>query len=390
MPRNRTSSTIHATIHSIWKSLHLPSSALSTLSLPPDPQDFPQHNTPRFLPSSYKLDHLAQSSIALATLAAALLHATRAQQSSQRQQQQQPQQQPIEHNQHEINVPRVTISPRGAALSFVSERVYTLSGQPPRSSGMLIGGLYRTRDAGWVRVHDAFVNHRRAVARILGVSVSAEGMVDREEVARAIRERWGAEELERAALSGGAVVGKLRRDGEGEWDGWPLGGGDGGENGPVRVERFAVPEGRMGEELRGHFGRAGEGEAWLRRRPLQGLRVLELSRVIAAPVAGRALAALGADVLWLTAPHLPDLPPLDVDLSRGKRTIQLDFRREQDKRTLLDLVRDADVFIQSYRPDSLDRYGLAAQDLATENPGIVYASLSAYGEGDEELNRKNP
>ncbi|EEP75701.1 predicted protein [Uncinocarpus reesii 1704] len=124
---------------------------------------------------------------------------------------------------------------------------------------------------------------------------------------------------------------------------------------------------------------------WATCPPLHGLRVLELSRVIAAPVAGRTLAALGADVLWLTAPHLPDLPALDVDLSRGKRTIQLDFRRDQDKARLLDLVRSADVLIQSYRPGSLDAYGLGPRDLAVVNPGLVYANLSAYAEADGAL-----
>ncbi|KAL6880855.1 CoA-transferase family III domain-containing protein [Trichoderma novae-zelandiae] len=79
-------------------------------------------------------------------------------------------------------------------------------------------------------------------------------------------------------------------------------------------------------------------------RCLRGLRVLEMSRVIAAPVAGRCLAAHGADVLWVTSPSLPDQPVLDKDLGRGKRTIQLDIHAPADKQTLLELLRTCDVF----------------------------------------------
>ncbi len=114
-------------------------------------------------------------------------------------------------------------------------------------------------------------------------------------------------------------------------------------------------------------------------RCLRGLKVLELSRVIAAPVAGKTLAAHGADVLWITSPHLPSLPALDRDLGRGKRTVQLDLSAEDDCGTLRDLARDADVFIQGYRPGGLAAKGFAPEDLTHLHPGIIYGSMSAYG-----------
>jgi crotonobetainyl-CoA:carnitine CoA-transferase CaiB-like acyl-CoA transferase len=104
-----------------------------------------------------------------------------------------------------------------------------------------------------------------------------------------------------------------------------------------------------------------------------------MSRVIAAPVAGKTLAAHGADVIWITSPTLPDLPDLDIDLSRGKRTVQLDLKTSDEKDKLLDLLRTADVFIQSYRPGSLAAHGLSTEELLVLNPNLVVASLNAYG-----------
>jgi len=109
------------------------------------------------------------------------------------------------------------------------------------------------------------------------------------------------------------------------------------------------------------------------------LKVLELSRVIAAPVAGKTLAAHGADVIWVTSPHLPDLPALDRDLGRGKRTMQLDLTSKTDCSTLQELAKDADVFIQGYRPSSLAAKGFSTEDLARLHPGIIYGTMSEIG-----------
>jgi hypothetical protein len=155
-------------------------------------------------------------------------------------------------------------------------------------------------------------------------------------------------------------------------------------------------------------------------KPLQGIRVLDLTRVIAGPVAGRTLAgngahlatlalhllidllsAYGADVLWgkrdflfllpglsklksiykVTAPHLPSLPYLDPDTSRGKRSIHLDLRHSNpaDRDKFVALLRSADVLLQSYRPGALAALGFSPEEVAKINPSVVYATLSAWG-----------
>ena len=130
--------------------------------------------------------------------------------------------------------------------------------------------------------------------------------------------------------------------------------------------------------------------------PLEGIRVLDLTRVLAGPVCGRTLAgkerclhnersglmysaAHGADVLLITSPRLPALPFLDTDTSRGKRTTQLDLTEDEDRKVLSQLTKDADVFLQSYRPGGMAAKGFGVEDVVRIKPGVVYASLNAYG-----------
>jgi crotonobetainyl-CoA:carnitine CoA-transferase CaiB-like acyl-CoA transferase len=115
-------------------------------------------------------------------------------------------------------------------------------------------------------------------------------------------------------------------------------------------------------------------------RPLAGLRVLDLSRVIAGPVAGRTLAAHGADVLLVSGPDLPAIPWLSIDTGRGKLTSFVELRSEQGRSVLRGLLAQADVFSQGYRPRALATLGFSAEDAARISPGIVYVSLSAYGQ----------
>lgn len=114
-------------------------------------------------------------------------------------------------------------------------------------------------------------------------------------------------------------------------------------------------------------------------RCLRGLRVLELSRVIAAPLAGKTLATHGADVLWVTSPKLPDLPTMDRDFGRGKRTIQLDVHNAADKKRLFELIKTCDVLIQGFCPGSLAAYSLSTEELIEMNPNIIYANMSSFG-----------
>ena len=103
-------------------------------------------------------------------------------------------------------------------------------------------------------------------------------------------------------------------------------------------------------------------------RPLSGIRVLDLTRVIAGPVCGRTLAAHGADVLWVTARHLPKMEPLVIDNGRGKLSTALDLRDAAGRATLAGLLRDADIFVQGYRPGAIAAHGFGPQDAARTPP----------------------
>jgi crotonobetainyl-CoA:carnitine CoA-transferase CaiB-like acyl-CoA transferase len=113
-------------------------------------------------------------------------------------------------------------------------------------------------------------------------------------------------------------------------------------------------------------------------RPLSGLRVLDLTRVLAGPTAARTLAEHGADVLKITAPHLPVIEYQEYDTGHGKLSAQLDLRKPQDTATLRELITQCDVFSQGYRPGTLAARGLSPEALAAIRPGIVCASLSAF------------
>jgi len=114
-------------------------------------------------------------------------------------------------------------------------------------------------------------------------------------------------------------------------------------------------------------------------RPLTGIRVLDLSRVIAGPVAGRTLAAHGADVLLVAGPDLPAIPWLTIDTGRGKLSSFVELKSEQGHAALHDLLAQADIFSQGYRPRAIQNLGFSPDEAARINPGVVYVTLSAYG-----------
>ncbi|WP_231949480.1 CoA transferase [Alloactinosynnema sp. L-07] len=120
-------------------------------------------------------------------------------------------------------------------------------------------------------------------------------------------------------------------------------------------------------------------------RPLAGVRVLDLTHVIAGPACGRVLAAHGADVLHVGAARLPTVFPLVVDHGFGKRTCHLDLRAEENRATLRGLLADADVMVQSFRPDTLAAKGFGPADLP---PGVILVSISAYGHSGPWRNRR--
>lgn len=118
-------------------------------------------------------------------------------------------------------------------------------------------------------------------------------------------------------------------------------------------------------------------------RPLAGLKVVDLSRVIAAPAITRGLAELGASVMRIVAPHLPDMSALHLDLNHGKWNALLDLREEADRAALRELILEADVFVQGYRPGVLDKYGFGERDIVEmvqdRGRGIIYVRENCYG-----------
>jgi crotonobetainyl-CoA:carnitine CoA-transferase CaiB-like acyl-CoA transferase len=283
------------------------------------------------LPSSFPVGAAAQASIAASALAAAELWRLR---TGKRQ--------------------RVDLDMRHAAIECRSERYLRVADKPMPDLWDKIAGTYRCGDGRWVRLHTNFTHHRDGVLKLLGCGY------DRDAVKRALKD-WRAEDLETAAADAGLVVTAMRSFAE--WDAHPQGRVVAGL--PV----FSIE--RIGEAAAKSLPAA--------ERPLSGVRVLDLTRIIAGPVAGRTLAAHGADVLLVTSPRLPSVEQLVIDTGRGKLSTHIDLRDPAGREAMTRLLRGADVFVQGYRPDGLAELGFGPQDAAKLRPGIVYVSLSAYG-----------
>lgn len=250
---------------------------------------------------------------------------------------------------------RVAVDMAHALTEFHSEHHLRIDGAPAHEGWDRIAGLHRCGDGRWVRLHTNLPHHRDGMLRLLGCDY------DREAVGRALQ-GWTAEALETAAAEAGLVATMTRS--LAEWAAHPQGAAV-ATLPPLVIERIGdapptplPPQGA---------------------RPLDGMRVLDLTRVIAGPVAGRTFAAHGAEVLHVTGPHLPSIPALVMDTGRGKRCAALDLRQEADRTTLRGLAAGADVFLQGYRPGAIGGHGFAPSDLAALKPGIVCVSLSAYG-----------
>jgi crotonobetainyl-CoA:carnitine CoA-transferase CaiB-like acyl-CoA transferase len=229
-----------------------------------------------------------------------------------------------------------------AAEAFRSERHTRVVGEEPRPLWAPLSGDYRAAD-GWVRLHANYPHHAAAIRAVLG-----------DDPAPAVARRRAVEVEEAVLAAGGAAAAMRTRED------WLAGPGT-----AVRAEPLVAVE-RIGAAPPRPLPPAGV--------PLAGVRVLDLTHVIAGPVCGRVLAAHGADVLHVTPPGRPVLLDAVRDTDFGKRQCTADLGDE-----LRALVTGADVFVQSYRPGSLARKGFGPADLAAARPGIVAVSLSAYG-----------
>ncbi len=247
----------------------------------------------------------------------------------------------------------VSVDMRDACAEFLSERLFRIDGHPPPEAWDSLAGLYATAD-GYVRLHTNFPHHRDGVLRLLGCRG------DREAVAAALA-TLQAIPFEDAAAAAGMCVTAFRT--AAEWASSPQ--GRAVADRPVRIER-------IGDAPPAPFPPSA--------RPLGGVRVLDLTRIIAGPMCTRTLAAHGAEVLLITGPHLPSIPALVMDTGRGKRSAQLDLREPAQRAVLAGLVRGSDVFVQGYRPGGLASLGFGPEALAALRPGIVAASLNAYGD----------
>ncbi|WP_449280780.1 CoA transferase [Leucobacter sp.] len=245
-------------------------------------------------------------------------------------------------------------SPRIEA-SFGSERVFRFDGEAPTIWAGL-SGFWRVAD-GWVRAHGNYPHHAERLARLIGVPVSA----PRAEVEAALA-RWTRFELEARAAEADALAVAVRDPGE--WGSHP--------------QARAVADAPL-LDLRARGGTAARpwrGEAEL---PLAGIRVLDLTRVIAGPVATRDLALAGADVLRVDSPRLPEAPWQHLDTGQGKRSTLLDLGQRAHRLEFERLLGTADVVVHGYRPTALARFGLDAEALHDRHPGLVVAQLSAWG-----------
>ena len=283
------------------------------------------------LPSSFAVGTAAQATIGAVALAAAELWRLR---SGRRQ--------------------HVSVDMRAAAIEFRSERYLRVDGKMPDEYHDLIAGLYRCGDGRWVRLHTNLPHHCSGLLKLLGCEH------DRAAVARTLQ-NWRGEDLEDAAAAAGLVVTACRSFAE--WDAHPQGHALGA------LPAFSIE--RIGDAPAEPLPAAA--------RPLSGIKVLDLTRIIAGPVCGRTLAAHGADVLLVTAQHLPGMLPLIIDTGRGKLSTALDLRQADARDTLAALAHDADVFVQGYRPGAIAAFGFSPQELAKLRPGIICVSLCAYG-----------
>lgn len=249
---------------------------------------------------------------------------------------------------------RIEVNARAATASLRSTRYLQVDGRSPDGPRDPLSGFYPVRDGRWIGIHCNFPNHRDAALKVLGAPP------EREAAMRASA-NWNGLDLEDAIHAAGGCAGLVRSARE-----WAL-----------HPHAAAVAAQPLLEILR--IGDAPPEPLPSGARPLAGVRVLDLTRVLAGPTCARTLAEHGAEVLKISGPHLPDSGAYELDTGIGKRAAYLDLRDARDVAALRALAGSADVFSQSYRPGALAGRGFAPEDLARLRPGIVCVSLSAWG-----------
>lgn len=251
-----------------------------------------------------------------------------------------------------------TLSPDRIAASFSGDRMYRENGEPVRAFAEL-SGFFECAD-GWVRTHANYPHHRRALVRAIGLDEAA--TVD------AVRTRigsLGSDVIEQTCAHAGAIAVRVRT--EREWA-------------EHEVGAAVASEPLVRSILRSDAAPRSDSAA-TQQYPLRGLQVLDLTRVIAGPVASRALALLGANVLRIDPPDLPEIGWQHMENGQGKRSALLDMRTAEGLNTARQLCAQADVFLSGYRPGAIENFGFLPSSF---RPGIVCGSVSAWGHGARE------
>ena len=247
---------------------------------------------------------------------------------------------------------------RRVAAAYASERLFTIDGTPPAVWAAL-SGFFPAAD-GWLRTHANYPHHARRLTGALGLP----GDATRQQLGDALA-RTRATEAVRRILSVGGVAAEAR------------------PADPAEDRR------RKSAGILARQSFAGPRRPWMEGElPLAGIRVLDLTRVIAGPVATRTLSLFGADVLRVDSPRLPEIGWQHLDGGAGKRSTLLDLEASRDRGRFDALLADADVIVLGYRPSRLARLGLSPADLVARVPGIVIARLSAWGFDDGDADRR--
>ena len=225
-----------------------------------------------------------------------------------------------------------------------------------------VAGLYQCKD-GWIRLHTNLSHHRKAALLVLNVAATPEA------VAQAALS-WRAEELETAIAQADGVAAMMRT--ASEW--------------------AAHPQGRAvaDEPLIGWVSmRKAKPKSWAatRARPLNGLKVLDLTRVLAGPVATRSLAGFGAEVLRIDPPSW-DEPNVIPEVTLGKRCARLDLRQPPDRARFEALLSEADILVHGYRNGALEGLGFGLAARQAIKPDLIEVSLTAYGWSGPWANRR--
>ena len=266
---------------------------------------------------------------------------------------------------------KIQISVRSAAASLKSNKFIEIRQRNGEYQKLVdkdhefnrqLNGIYRSKDGRWVLPHFG-LNHLRD--RMLSL---LEACPDQSSISKAVL-KWDAIDLENAIAELNLCGGMVR--GNSEWLAEP--------HGTVLSKKPVIEIIKIGESDPEPIPNS--------IRPLGGVRVLDLTRILAGPIAARTLAEHGADVLMVTAENLPQVHAYVADTSHGKRSCFVDIKENEGARKLKELTIGADIFSQGYRPGAMEKLGFGPEELSEIRPGIIYLSINCYGFDGEFSNR---